>query len=69
MRRFTAVLSLGVFVALAGAVLPAIAGDYGQVEYSCTQCLRDAIDDDITLCVFSCELDWNAAYYRLARGL
>src|ERR1700761_562657 len=48
-NRLAAILSLGAFVALLGAAVPAAAGDYGQVEYSCYQCVRDAIYDDITL--------------------
>ncbi|MGC1780801.1 MAG: hypothetical protein WBB34_22935 [Xanthobacteraceae bacterium] len=43
------VLALGGVAASFGVAAPAVAGDYGQVEYSCYQCLRDAIYADITL--------------------
>lgn len=40
---------LGGLVASLTLAAPAVAGDYGQVEYSCYQCIRDAIYADVTL--------------------
>ena len=49
MNRLAAAVSLGGLAALLCAAMPAAAGDYGQVEYSCHQCIRDAIYADVTL--------------------
>jgi hypothetical protein len=51
MNRLAAAIVLSGVLAGAGRIGSAIAGDYGdgQVEYSCYQCVRDAIYDDITL--------------------
>lgn len=49
MNRLVAVVALGGILAGVGMVAPANAGEFGQVEYSCYQCVRDAIYADITL--------------------
>jgi len=40
---------LGGLAASLGAAVPAAAGDYGQVDYSCYRCIRDAIYADTKL--------------------
>lgn len=49
MNRLLVLFSLGGVLAAAGVAAPAAAGDYGQFDYSCYQCLRDAIYADIKL--------------------
>jgi hypothetical protein len=46
MTRF---LALGGFLAFVCIASPAAAGDYGQIENSCYQCMRDAIYADVKL--------------------
>jgi hypothetical protein len=47
-NKLAALLSFGLVASL-GAVVPAAAGDYGQIENGCYQCVRDAIYADIKL--------------------
>jgi hypothetical protein len=42
-------LLLGGLLAIVGIMPPATGGEYGQIESGCYQCIRDAIDADVTL--------------------
>ena len=46
MTRFLALSGFLAFVCIAS---PVAAGEYGQIEYSCHQCTRDAIYADVKL--------------------
>ena len=43
------VLLVGGFLAIVGFTPPVAAGEYGQIENGCYQCIRDAIDAHVTL--------------------
>jgi hypothetical protein len=45
----TRLLSLCCLLAIAGIASPAGAGEYGQIENGCYQCIRDAIYADVKL--------------------
>jgi hypothetical protein len=49
MDRLAATVVLGGVLAGVGLIASAAAGDFGQVEYSCYQCTRDAIYADTKL--------------------
>ncbi len=49
MNRLAAILSLAGIVASLAAIVPASAGEYGQIENGCYQCVRDAIYADTKL--------------------
>ncbi len=42
-------LLMGGFLAIVGIASPVAAGEYGQIENGCYQCIRDAIYADVTL--------------------
>ncbi len=45
----TRLLALGGFLAIVGIAAPAAAGEYGQIDDTCYQCIRDAIYTDVKL--------------------